>query len=415
MVATALSLAAGCGGSSRQPPCDQSAGCDEAEAGAGITVRTETTVSGFRSTVTAPDASRHTFDWTASSGETSLAYRAPGGGPPADITIPVPLAEAVRASTTSLYLFANLPRIGERAATVAGCSAIRDLAGSLDCAIGGTCCDSHAACVTQSCGARGDSADAPSCLFGDKSTTCSPACRRCHETVVACLLHGPTSPSRCCDTGNCGFAQQCMISDSVVTDPCTCADFRSAEYPSGIPSRDACPAPARDVQIRTYGRAIMRAGSSIEHAAAIASLGSAPGASGACPEDPTRPCIVDIAAADVRGTAGDPLSPLVLVFDDGGSAPWHYLESVRDSAGACSLQRDLVADAKYARDFDRYFQVPFACRLAAGQRDIVTVRYEHAVITECDDENRTILALGLAPYPRRPTAVNAGFTCAFFE
>jgi hypothetical protein len=407
VVALAITVAAACGGSKSPPAPECGAACDQ-QSVAGIEVRTEGTAGGFRSTLIAAGARRHTFDWIASGGETSLTYTGPDGRARGAVSIAAAPVSAADATRTALYVFATLPGGAEPTTLHAGCSAVRELSGSLDCGENGGCCDAHAACAAQSCAGSSDNFDAPTCLFGDKQGTCSPACRRCHEAVLACVLRAGTSASRCCDTGNCGFAAQCILDGTTVTDPCTCSD-------RGVSSPEACPPPTKTVQIRTYGRATVRAGTSTAATAPIAGSGPANG-SGSCPEDPTRPCIVDVAAEDVRAPTDPAFTQLVLSFNDGGTGAWYYLRSVRDTAGSCNLERNLGADATYARANGVHEQVPFACSLAPDLSNVITVRYEYAQLAFCSDAAKTVIALGETPYPLLPPpSSNSSFICAFLQ
>ena len=153
----------------------------------------------------------------------------------------------------------------------AGCD---DLPFDGDCVFG-SCCDTHDVCISTKC--SGPNGNVLACGFQQKNLEecieeggsesqclaefppCTEDCTECHREAIACIFDAeeydgpPRSPSACCERGDCGEDEQCILDDTVETDPCVCEA-------SGTSPADPCeenpdePPPGNsngDVHIRT--------------------------------------------------------------------------------------------------------------------------------------------------------------------
>lgn len=209
-------------------PCTGAAQCDRRTLD-DEQVATGSTDTGYRSVITGPRGVAEIV-WTVSGGSTSFHYRPPGGPSGPEITVAgVPIdAEGVtnaamllhrsRSSTAAARSYTGPNTLGN----TSGC----DQTHGFDCGPNGKCCDVHDECITQRCGGQGECGNVLGALeaaYG--SSPCSADCLQCHGAVVKCFFDGShPGPSNCCEDGNCGQSQECMIGGRVVTDPCKCKD-----------------------------------------------------------------------------------------------------------------------------------------------------------------------------------------------
>lgn len=125
----------------------------------------------------------------------------------------------------------------------AGCDP-DEIMGIFNCMACGACCDGHDECIDINCKGPTDFADLRDCVllelgyldcvlgFDGKDCEalwprCSAPCSGCHALVtacfVACVLYSWVPlESSCCERGDCGKEQQCIIDGVVETDPARC-------------------------------------------------------------------------------------------------------------------------------------------------------------------------------------------------
>ena len=211
-----------------EDPCSGAASCDRrtVDDEAVVTASTDT---GYRSLITGP-AGVAEIVWTVSGTSTSFQYTPPGGSPGPVVTIAGTPANAAGVSNAALLLHRSRVPAAMTLAytgpnTLANTSGCDQLHG-LDCGPIGKCCDVHDDCINQNCGGQGNCGNVLGALeAGYGPMPCPPDCLQCHGAVVKCFFDGSLpGPSDCCDDGDCGRAQECMINGRVITDPCHCRD-----------------------------------------------------------------------------------------------------------------------------------------------------------------------------------------------
>ncbi|MCO6438416.1 MAG: hypothetical protein J5J06_15100 [Phycisphaerae bacterium] len=234
--------AAGCSGpaTAAGDPCAGREECDRQTFGE-LHVTTGATMDGFRSVVTGVIGSAEVL-WSTSSEQTTFRYKPADGVQGPEVAIAGVPADTAGASRAAALLYGyDMASRGELAARAPGAAAwiaaarytgpngVENTAGCdqihvFDCGTKGACCDEHDDCINEFCGGQGGSGNVLLALqAGYTDQPCSPACVQCHGAVVRCFFdNGEPGSSHCCDAGDCGQAQQCMIDGVVITDPCEC-------------------------------------------------------------------------------------------------------------------------------------------------------------------------------------------------
>jgi hypothetical protein len=230
-------------------PCSGAAQCDRRTLDDEEVV-TGSTDTGYRSVITGPRGVAEIV-WTVSGASTSFHYRPPGGAAGPEVTVTGVPADA--AGTTNAAMLLHRSRSVASARSYTGPNTLGNTSGcdqthGFDCGPNGKCCDIHDECITQRCGGQGECGNVLGALeaaYG--SSPCSADCLQCHGAVVKCFFDGShPGPSNCCEDGNCGQSQECMISGRVITDPCRCKD-------AGIASVTDCSATCTECSLNFAG------------------------------------------------------------------------------------------------------------------------------------------------------------------
>ncbi|HNO79405.1 MAG TPA: hypothetical protein PKN33_15245 [Phycisphaerae bacterium] len=230
--------------------CTDANDCDQQTVGE-IEVSTMAMANGFRSELSGP-AGAAEIEWVNSNGRTTFRYKPADGalGPEVVIDGTPANVEAVSEAAALLYSYDIASRDDStgkfestdgdpRAAKYTGPNGVANTAGcdqlhGLDCSAKGICCDVHDECINANCSGQGGCGNVLLALqAGYTDQPCDAPCLECHGAVVACFLGAEPGPSHCCDAGDCGRAQECMIDGVVITDPCKCED-------AGIDSVSPC-------------------------------------------------------------------------------------------------------------------------------------------------------------------------------
>ena len=235
-------VVAACGGTeSGMDPCTGATACDRQTVD-GDQVITGSTATGYRTEIRT-GAKVAEIVWSVADGATTFTYKPAGGVAGPAVTLDGTPADAVGVSRAALLLHRHgTTEIEELEKPLyTGANTLDNTSGcdqlhKFDCGPIGKCCDVHDECINASCGGQGGCGNVLLALQAAYTgTPCSETCLRCHGAVVTCMFGGSLpGPSNCCEDGNCGQAQECMIDGRVITDPCTCED-------RGIPARTDCP------------------------------------------------------------------------------------------------------------------------------------------------------------------------------
>jgi hypothetical protein len=220
-------------------PCTGAASCDRRTLGEDDVV-TASTDTGYR-TVIHGAAGTAEIVWTVSGASTSFQYRPPGGSPGPVVTLAGTPADAAGVTDAAMLLHLSRTITAGTTASYTGPNplsntSVCDQLHELDCGPIGKCCDVHDDCITTHCGGQGECGNvlgAMEAAYGP--APCSADCLECHGRVVKCFFDGShPGPSDCCEDGDCGRSQECMIDGRVITDPCVCKS-------QGIASVTECP------------------------------------------------------------------------------------------------------------------------------------------------------------------------------
>jgi hypothetical protein len=220
-------------------PCNGAASCDRRSVGEDEVV-TGSTDTGYRTVIQGP-AGVAEIVWTVSGASTSFQYRPPGGAPGPAVTVAGTPADAAGVSNAALLLHRSRATATGVTAAYTGPNTLSNTSGcdqlhELDCGPIGKCCDVHDECINAHCGGQGECGNVIGALEAAYGPApCSADCLECHGRVVKCFFDGShPGPSDCCEGGDCGRSQECMIDGRVITDPCRCKD-------AGIASVTECP------------------------------------------------------------------------------------------------------------------------------------------------------------------------------
>jgi len=219
-------------------PCVGATSCDRQTVDDEQVV-TGSTATGYH-TVIDGSAGSAQIEWTVAGASTSFRYSPPGGVFGPSITIDAVPADVVGVSRAAMLLHRSRVTSSPAFAytgpntlsNTSGCDQLH----AFDCGPIGKCCDVHDDCINEHCGGQGDCGNVIGALEASYGPSpCSPDCLQCHGAVVKCFFDGShPGASDCCEEGDCGRPQECMINGRVITDPCHCRD-------QGITSVTPCP------------------------------------------------------------------------------------------------------------------------------------------------------------------------------